>query len=137
MMVSSAKQCPHTAKSHGLSLQLIQMKLTGFNAGPERNDLVSREYNHLQMTFYKLGIIIHQDHKFCYSFSYSHKILRFFDSNTILTSSMTSRIVTLIFSVSRFFFARFFTSDSFIRWGKCHRPWHYGGKHNSLNVTIC
>ncbi len=41
-------------KSHGLSLQFIQMELTGFNVKPERNDLVSGEYNHLQMKFYKL-----------------------------------------------------------------------------------
>ncbi len=40
---------------------------------------------------------IHQDHKFYFSFSYSHKILHFFDNNTILTSSMTSRIVTVNF----------------------------------------
>jgi hypothetical protein len=57
MKVSSAKQIPHTAKSHGISLQFIQMELSGFNAEPERNDLVSGEYNHLQMTFYKLGKI--------------------------------------------------------------------------------
>ncbi len=52
--VSSAKQSPHMAKSLGLSLQFIQMELTGFNAEPEWNDLVSGEYNHLQMIFYKL-----------------------------------------------------------------------------------
>ncbi len=45
------------ANSHGLSLQFIQMELSGFNAEPERNDLVSGEYNHLQMLFYKLGKI--------------------------------------------------------------------------------
>jgi hypothetical protein len=52
---SSAKQSPHMAKSHGLSLQFIQMELSGFNAEPEWSDLVSGEYNHLQMIFYKLG----------------------------------------------------------------------------------
>jgi hypothetical protein len=41
-------------KNHGLSQQFIQMELSGFNAEPEWNDLVSREYNHLQMIFYKL-----------------------------------------------------------------------------------
>jgi hypothetical protein len=50
------------AKSHGLSLKLIRMELLGFNAELKRNDLVSREYNHLQMIFYKLGIIYTTDH---------------------------------------------------------------------------
>jgi hypothetical protein len=45
---------PHTAKSHGLSQQFIKMELSGFNVEPERNDLVSGEYNHLQMIFSKL-----------------------------------------------------------------------------------
>ncbi len=57
MKVSSTKQHLHMAKSHGLSLQFIQMELSGFNAEPEQNDLVSGEYNHLQMIFYKLGKI--------------------------------------------------------------------------------
>jgi hypothetical protein len=52
--VSSAKQCPTMAKSHGLSQQFIHMELSGFNAEPEQKNLVSREYNHLQMIFYKL-----------------------------------------------------------------------------------
>jgi hypothetical protein len=43
------------AKSHGLSLQFIRIELSGFNAEPEENDLVSGECNHLQMIFYKLG----------------------------------------------------------------------------------
>ncbi len=51
--VSSAKQSLHTAKSHGLSLQFIPMELSGFNTVPEQNNLVSGEYNHLQMIFYK------------------------------------------------------------------------------------
>ncbi len=55
--VSSAKQSPHMAKSHGLSLQFIRMELSGFNAERKRNDLVSGEYNHLQMIFFKLGKI--------------------------------------------------------------------------------
>ncbi len=38
-------------KEHGLSLQFIKMELSGFNTEPEWNDLVSREYNHLQMIF--------------------------------------------------------------------------------------
>jgi hypothetical protein len=84
-----------------------QMELSGFNTKPERNDFVSGEYNHLQMTFYKLGKNIHQDHKFYYVFSYFCKILCFFDSNTVLTSSMTSRIMRLIFSISRFFLHNF------------------------------
>ncbi len=29
-----------------------RMELSGFNVEPERNDLVSGEYNHLQMIFY-------------------------------------------------------------------------------------
>ena len=33
----------HMAKSHGLSLQFIQMKLSGFNVEPKQNNLVSRE----------------------------------------------------------------------------------------------
>jgi hypothetical protein len=45
------------AKSHGLSLQFIRIELSGFNVEPEWNDLVSGEYNNLQMTFYKLGKI--------------------------------------------------------------------------------
>jgi hypothetical protein len=59
MKASSAKQNPHMAKSHGLSQQIIRMELSGFNAEPEQNNLVSGEYNHLQMIFYKLGKIIH------------------------------------------------------------------------------
>ncbi len=41
--VSSAKQSPTTAKSHGLSQQFIQMELWGFNAEPEWKDLISGE----------------------------------------------------------------------------------------------
>jgi hypothetical protein len=63
--------------SHGLSQQFIRVELSGFNAEPERNDLVSGEYNHLQMIFYELKQIC-QDHKFYFSFSYSYKIMRFF-----------------------------------------------------------
>jgi hypothetical protein len=55
MKVSSTKQSPHTTKSHGLSLQFIRMELSGFNADPKQNNLVSGEYNHLQMIFYKSG----------------------------------------------------------------------------------
>ncbi len=54
MKVSSAKQSLHMAKSHGLSQQLIWVELSKFNAEPEWNDLVSREYNHLQKKIYKL-----------------------------------------------------------------------------------
>jgi hypothetical protein len=54
MKVSSAKQHSATAKSHGLSQQFICLELSGFNVEPEQNDLVSREYNHLQMIIYKL-----------------------------------------------------------------------------------
>ncbi len=61
--VFSAKQSPTTAKSHGLSQQFIQMELSGLNAEQEQNNLVSGEYNHLQMIFYKLKKIC-QDHKF-------------------------------------------------------------------------
>ncbi len=32
-------------------------ELSGFNAEPKQNDLVSKEYNHLQMIIYKLGKI--------------------------------------------------------------------------------
>jgi hypothetical protein len=85
MKVFSTKQSPHMAKSHGLSQQFARMELLGFNTEPEQNGLVSREYNHLQRIFYKLKQIC-QDHKFYSSFSYSHKILRFLDSNTILAS---------------------------------------------------
>ncbi len=52
--VSSAKQSPNTAKSHGLSQQFTQMELSGFSVEPEWNDFVSGEYNHLQVIFYKL-----------------------------------------------------------------------------------
>jgi hypothetical protein len=39
----------------GLSLQFIQMmESSGFNAEPKWNDLVSGEYNHLQIILYKL-----------------------------------------------------------------------------------
>ncbi len=72
------------------------MELSGFNVEPEWNVLVSGEYNHLQMIFYKLNKI-YQDHELYSSFSYSHKILPFFDSNTILTYSMTSPIVMVNF----------------------------------------
>jgi hypothetical protein len=34
---------------------VIQMELSGFSMEPKRNDLVSVEYNHLQMIFYKLA----------------------------------------------------------------------------------
>jgi hypothetical protein len=44
-------------KGHVLSLQFIQMELSGFNTEPKWNNLVSGEYNHLQMIFYKLGKI--------------------------------------------------------------------------------
>ncbi len=54
LLMNSAKQSPHTAKSHEPSLQFIQMELSGFNVEPEWNNLVSGEYNHLQMIFYKL-----------------------------------------------------------------------------------
>ncbi len=83
------------------------MELSGFNTEPEQNNLVSREYNHLQMIFYELEKI-RQDHKFYSSFSYSHKMLRFFDSNTILTSSMTSRIVMVNFFCINFFLHDFY-----------------------------
>ncbi len=135
--VSSTKQSLHMAKNHGLSLQFIQMQLSWFNVEPDWNDLVSREYNHLQTTFYKLGQkYTSQDHKFYYSFSYSHKILCFSDSNTILTSSMTTRMVTLIFFHIKVLFRTTFRSDSFICGGECHKPWHYDGKHSLLNVAI-
>ncbi len=134
MKVAFAKWSLHIAKSHGLSLQFIQMELSGFNAEPEWNELVSGEYNHLQMIFYKLKI--RQDHKFYSPLSFSHIILRFFDSNTILTSSMTSQIMTVNFFRIKVFFCTIFTSDSFILGGECHRPWHYGGKHSLLNVSI-
>jgi hypothetical protein len=35
----------------------VQPLLSGFNMQPKQNDLVSAEYNHLQMIFYKLGKI--------------------------------------------------------------------------------
>ena len=41
--VSSTKQSPTMAKSHGLSQQFIWMELSGFNMEPERNNLVSGE----------------------------------------------------------------------------------------------
>jgi hypothetical protein len=56
MKVSSTKQSPHTAKSHELSQQLMEIELSGFNVEPEWNGLVSEEYNHLQRIFYKLKI---------------------------------------------------------------------------------
>jgi hypothetical protein len=43
------------SKEPWLSLQFIQMELSGFNVEPERNNLVSGEFNHLQMIFYKLN----------------------------------------------------------------------------------
>jgi hypothetical protein len=50
--VSSAKQSPHMAKSHGLSLQFIQMELSGFNAESKRC-WVRRRYCLAEIT--KLG----------------------------------------------------------------------------------
>jgi hypothetical protein len=92
------------AKSHGLSLQFIGMELSGFNAEHEQNDLVSREYNHLQMIFYKLGKNIHNRTISSINLSpYSQKILCLFDSNTILTSFMTSQIVMIFFPYQGFF----------------------------------
>ncbi len=41
--VFSAKQKAHTARSHGLSQQFIQIKLSGFNAECNRKDLLSGE----------------------------------------------------------------------------------------------
>ncbi len=64
MKVTSAKQSPLMAKSHGQSLQFIRMELSGFNAEPKRDDLVSGEWNHLQMIFYQLGKIFTTNHKF-------------------------------------------------------------------------
>jgi hypothetical protein len=40
------------------------MELSGLNVEPKWNDLVSGEYSHLQMIFYKLGKIYTTDHKF-------------------------------------------------------------------------
>ncbi len=39
----SAKQSPSMAKSHGLSQQFIQLELSGFNAEPKWEDLISEE----------------------------------------------------------------------------------------------
>jgi hypothetical protein len=95
MKVSSVKQGPHMAKSHGLSLEYIQMELSGFNVEQKRNK---------QIIFYKLGkIYIRQDNKCYYSFSHSCKILHIFDINTILTSLMTSRIIVIFFPYKDFF----------------------------------
>ncbi len=124
MKVSSAKQSPHMAKSHGPSLQFIQIELSGFNAEQKWNNLVSGEYNHLQMIFFKLGKYIRHDHKAIDLSPTLTKILPLFDSNTILTSFMTSRIMSFIFFLIKGFFHMIFTSDSFICGGKCHRPWH-------------
>jgi hypothetical protein len=44
------------------------------------------------------------NHNFYYSFTHSHKILRFFHSNTILTSFMTTGIVTVNFVPYKGFF---------------------------------
>ncbi len=74
----------------------IQMELTGFNVEPEWNDLVFREYNHLQMIFYELKANM-SGPSVLFLFSYSHKIMRFFDSNTILTSYMTTQIIAVNF----------------------------------------
>ncbi len=41
------------------------------------------------------------------SFSHSHKIMRFFDSNTVPTSYMTPQSLWQLFSFLRFFFTRF------------------------------
>jgi hypothetical protein len=38
-------------------IKFIRMELSGFNAESEWNDIVSGEYNHLQMIFCKLGKI--------------------------------------------------------------------------------
>ncbi len=48
-----------------------------------------------------------QDHKLYFYLSYPHKIVHYFDSNTILASCMTTQIIAVIFSLSRFFFAQF------------------------------
>ncbi len=78
-----------------------------------------------------------QDGKFYSSFSYSHKILCFFDINTILASCMTTQINADFFFLIMLFFHTIVTFDSFICGGKCRRPWHYGRKHCWLNVPIC
>ncbi len=88
MKVSSAKQSLHMAKSHGLSLQFIQMKLSGFNAEPKRNNLVSIEYNHLQMIFYRLGKNIY------------NMTISFINLSPTLTKSYTSLIVILSLHLS-------------------------------------
>ncbi len=87
MKVSSSKQSPHTAKSHGLSLQFIRMELSGFNVEPKRNDLVSKEYNHLQMIFYKLG-------------KYIYTTISSINLSPTLTNSYASLIVILSFHLS-------------------------------------
>jgi hypothetical protein len=85
---------------------IIQMELSGFNAEQKWNDLVSEEYNHLQMIFFKLGKYIRHDHKAINLPPTLTKILCLFDSNTILTSFMTSRIMLVnFFPHQRFFFA--------------------------------
>jgi hypothetical protein len=53
---------------------------------------------------------------------------RLIDSNTILTSNMTSQFMTVNFPFHSFLLP-VFTFDSFIHGGECHRPWHTGGKH--------
>jgi hypothetical protein len=72
----------------------------------KRNNLVSGEYNHLQMIFFKLGKYIRHDHKAINLSPTLTKNLHLFDSNTILTSFMTSRIMSVnFFPYQRFFFA--------------------------------
>ncbi len=84
------------------------MALSGFNAEQKRNDLVSGEYNHLQMILTKLGKYIRHDHKAVNLAPTLTKILRLFDSNTILTPFMTSRIMSVnFFPYQRFFSALF------------------------------
>ncbi len=70
----------------------------------KRNDLVSGEYNHLQMIFFKLGKYRRHDHKAMNLYPTLTKILRLYDSNTILTSFMTSQIMSVdFFPYQRFF----------------------------------
>jgi hypothetical protein len=75
------------------------MKLSGFNAEPEWNDLVSGECNHLQMIFYKLK------QKYVRTISpipLLHTLTKPYASLIVILSlylQMTSRIVTVIFSI--------------------------------------
>jgi hypothetical protein len=115
----------------------MQMELSGFNAETNERLNIWIVKPFTDEVVLKIRKNICQNGIFKSSSSYYHKILRLFDSNTILATFMTTQIITAFFFLAKGFFGMVFTSDTFIHGGECYTPWHYEGKHSLLNVAIC